>query len=176
MWYCWCQSHPIYGVGILDWSRPILLVNHSRLLQLLCTDLNDPWLSVQVSCLFSMFPLCKYQLMWYIKANRGACDVMVIVVGNGYGNTSSKYWMRLIAFHIALIPLGKVWIQLFSLQLWVGQTGLFSLGKATSLEGKLNSNLLNCFKIDLVSYPALAEGLVNMIKASLAIRVSSPRF
>ena len=28
-------------------------------------------------------------------------------------------WIRLIAFHIALIPLGKVWIQLFSLQLWV---------------------------------------------------------
>ena len=26
---------------------------------------------------------------------------------------------RLIAFHIALIPLGKIWIQLFSLQLWV---------------------------------------------------------
>ena len=26
---------------------------------------------------------------------------------------------RLIAFHIVLIPLGKVWIQLFSLQLWV---------------------------------------------------------
>ena len=25
---------------------------------------------------------------------------------------------RLIAFHIALIPLGKVWIQLFSLHLW----------------------------------------------------------
>ena len=30
-----------------------------------------------------------------------------------------KTWMRLIAFHIALIPLGKVWIWLFSLQLWV---------------------------------------------------------
>ena len=28
-------------------------------------------------------------------------------------------WTRLIAFHIALIPLGKVWIQLFSLQLWI---------------------------------------------------------
>ena len=26
-----------------------------------------------------------------------------------------KSWTRLIAFHIALIPLGKVWIQLFSL-------------------------------------------------------------
>ena len=30
-----------------------------------------------------------------------------------------KSWTRLIAFHIAQIPLGKVWIQLFSLQLWV---------------------------------------------------------
>ena len=30
-----------------------------------------------------------------------------------------KSWMRLITFPIALIPLGKVWIQLFSLQLWV---------------------------------------------------------
>ena len=30
-----------------------------------------------------------------------------------------KSWTRLIAFHIALIPLGKVWIQLVSLQLWV---------------------------------------------------------
>ena len=30
-----------------------------------------------------------------------------------------KSWTRLIAFHIALTPLGKVWIQLFSLQLWV---------------------------------------------------------
>ena len=30
-----------------------------------------------------------------------------------------KSWTWLIAFHIALIPLGKVWIQLFSFQLWV---------------------------------------------------------
>ena len=30
-----------------------------------------------------------------------------------------KSWTMLIAFHIALIPLGKVWIQIFSLQLWV---------------------------------------------------------
>ena len=31
----------------------------------------------------------------------------------------SKSLTTMIAFHIALIPLGKVWIQLFSLQLWV---------------------------------------------------------
>ena len=30
-----------------------------------------------------------------------------------------KSWTRLIAFHVTLMPLGKVWIQLFSLQLWV---------------------------------------------------------
>ena len=37
---------------------------------------------------------------------------------------------RLIAFHIALIPLEKVWIQLSSLQLWVNNraAGFFSLG------------------------------------------------
>ena len=30
-----------------------------------------------------------------------------------------KSWTRLIVFHIALIPLEKVWIQLFSLHLWI---------------------------------------------------------
>ena len=30
-----------------------------------------------------------------------------------------KSWRKLIVFHMALMPLGKVWIQLFSLQLWV---------------------------------------------------------
>ena len=51
-----------------------------------------------------------------------------------------KSWTRLITFQIALIPLGKVWIQLFSLQLWVNSRTdwFFSLGEATSLgEGKL---------------------------------------
>ena len=44
----------------------------------------------------------------------------------------------LIAFHIALITLGKVWIELFSLQLNSRADGFFSLGEATSLgEGKL---------------------------------------
>ena len=58
-----------------------------------------------------MISTCDWQV--------GARGVMVIIVGNGHGDTSSKTWTRLVAFHIALIPLGKVWIQLFSLQLWV---------------------------------------------------------
>ena len=51
-----------------------------------------------------------------------------------------KSWTRLITFHIVLIPLGKVWIKLYSLQLWVNSRTdcFFSLGEATSLgEGKL---------------------------------------
>ena len=51
-----------------------------------------------------------------------------------------KSWTRLIAFHIELLPLRKIWIQLFSLQLWVNSRAdwFFSLGEATSLgEGKL---------------------------------------
>ena len=74
----------------------------------------------------------------------GAHGLMVIVIGNGHGDTSSNPG-RDIAFHIAQIPLGKVWIQLFSLQLWVNSKAdwFFSLAEATSLgEGKLNSNLL----------------------------------
>ena len=43
-----------------------------------------------------------------------------------------KSWTRLIAFLIALIPLGKVWIQLSSLQLWVNSR-TDCLSEATSL-------------------------------------------
>ena len=38
----------------------------------------------------------------------GARGVMVIVVGNGHDSSSFKSWTILIAFHIALIPLGKL--------------------------------------------------------------------
>ena len=52
----------------------------------------------------------------YLYRARG---VIAIVVGNTTRRHEFKSWTRLIAFHIALIPLGKVWIQLFSLQLWI---------------------------------------------------------
>ena len=59
---------------------------------------------------------CYVDLSFMITKG-GARGIMVIVAGIGHGDTSSN--PGLIAFHIALIPLGKVWIQLFSLQLWV---------------------------------------------------------
>ena len=55
-----------------------------------------------------------HQFLPEAKTPRG---VTVIVAGIGHGDKSSN--PGLIAFRIALIPLGKVWIQLFSLQLWV---------------------------------------------------------
>ena len=45
----------------------------------------------------------------------------------------------------------------------VGQTRFFSLGEATSLgEGRQFKPVKLSLKIDLVSYPARAKGLVNM--------------
>ena len=55
-----------------------------------------------------------------VRVKKGTCPWC-----NGYRRKKCtrqhefKSWTRLIAFHIALIPLGKVWIQLFSFQLWV---------------------------------------------------------
>ena len=55
----------------------------------------------------------KAQLDIFInKKFGGARGVKVIVVGIGHDTSSNP---GLIAFNIALIPLGKVWIQLFSL-------------------------------------------------------------
>ena len=38
----------------------------------------------------------------------GARGVMVIIIGNGHGDTSSNPGLDWLHFHIALIPLGKV--------------------------------------------------------------------
>ena len=58
-----------------------------------------------------------------------------------------KSWTRLITFHIALIPLGKVWIQLFSLQLWVNSRTDWFLqrwwGNLSRRRKYLYPNLLN---------------------------------
>ena len=58
-----------------------------------------------------------------------------------------KSWMRLFTFHIALIPLGKVWIQLFSFQLWVNSRVDWTLqpwyGYWSKSWKTVNSNLLN---------------------------------
>ena len=51
-------------------------------------------------------PICWAENMLTVSFGGGVRGVMVIVAGIGHGDTSSN--PGLIAFHIALIPLGKV--------------------------------------------------------------------
>ena len=70
-----------------------------------------------------------------------------------------KSWMKLMAFHIALILFRKVWIQLFSFQLYldsrVDWVLLHCIGNQSWGRKSLNSNLSNsALKTDLISPPA----------------------
>ena len=49
----------------------------------------------------------------------GICSILDTVEGNGHCNPSSNPGQHWLYFYIALIHLGKVWIQLSSLELWV---------------------------------------------------------
>ena len=53
----------------------------------------------------------QFILIYYISLR----SVMVSAVRNGHDKSEFKAWMRLFAFHIALIPLEKIGIQLIIL-------------------------------------------------------------
>ena len=79
-----------------------------------------------------------------------------------------KSWTRLIAFHIALIPLGKLRIQLFSLQLWINIKTEWVLqtwwGNKSRRRKTLNSNLLNsASKLTLCHILPERRGWINRI-------------
>ena len=82
---------------------------------------------------------------------------MVIVLGHRHGDPSSTIEKRMFVFHIALIPLGKTYLKLFSLQLFVhGKAD--NHGNRSSRRNILNSDLLNsALKNDLVSHTVDAE-------------------
>ena len=89
-------------------------------------------------------------------------DAMDVIVGNEYGK-QFKSWMRLFAFHTTQILLGKVWIYVFSLQLWVNSStgwALFNYDMATNL-GKRKKLWIKILQINFVSYPIRTERLVN---------------
>ena len=67
---------------------------------LYCKLLHGKRLQVWVPCFIAYEPLCYSFRKWTRRHE-------------------FKSWTRLMAFHKVLIPLGKVWIHLFSLQLWV---------------------------------------------------------
>ena len=63
----------------------------------------------------------------WISDNEDIHGVMLIIVGNGHGDLSSNPEWGCLHFYIVLISLGKVWIQLFSFQLWVNSRADWSL-------------------------------------------------
>ena len=75
----------------------------------------------------SIYPI--HQPMWPrsnfrpTKSFGGALSVIVIIVGSGYSYPSSNPERDLFPFHVAFIPSGKVWIQLFPVS-WVRKTGI----------------------------------------------------
>ena len=58
---------------------------------------------------------------------------MVIVIENGFDDTSSNPGQVCFAFHKSVAHLGKVGFQLFRYGQTEGLTGLFDLGMATNL-------------------------------------------
>ena len=73
--------------------------------------------------LYCFFFMCCSRVFMFVI--RSMCFIWRCPWCNGYRRRKwtwqheFKSWTRLIAFHIALITLGKVWIQLFPRQLWV---------------------------------------------------------
>ena len=64
------------------------------------------------------------QTCLYIITNQQKWQILVIFLFEMYYHRKwtqlplFESWVRLFAFHVALIPLGKLWIQVFSLLLW----------------------------------------------------------
>ena len=79
-------------------------------------QLQLAWLLSWLSYIIVQRPLD----LWNRMFNRHKAEITVMqFTGHSLPVHQFKSWTKLIAFHIALILLGKVWIQLFSLQLWV---------------------------------------------------------
>ena len=89
------SSHKMYNNNILTFQESTTILNS-------CTKKSGNLLKVPRICIYE-----------------GVRGVMIIVEGNGFGDTSSNPGRPLIGFHIALIHLGKEGIRLFSLYLWV---------------------------------------------------------
>ena len=82
-----------------------------------------------------------------------------------------KSWMRLMAFPIALIPRGKVWIQLFSLQLWLNsKADRDRLDEETNLgKGKLNRIVSNCNTWNHLTVCKWALGYLKIVTYKLFV-------
>ena len=80
----------------VDWLLKGIRYGPAKMVTRVFQNVHDIQVKVAEATILNVKRQCK---------NGGSPGVMVIVLGNGHGDTSSN--PGLIAFHIALIPLGK---------------------------------------------------------------------
>ena len=90
-----------------------------------------------------------------------------------------KSWTKLIAFHIVVIPLGKVWIQLFSFQLWINSRADWTLehrlGKQSKRRKTQNLNLLAILNESWRQHPTRHQLYSHLPPISKTIQVRRTR-
>ena len=109
---------------------------------LLITFLNETDLIYFYVFIYAFIYFCTQWngFMYCYISHRGRCTWC-----NGYRRRKwtrwheFKSWTWLIAFNIALIPLRKVWIQLFSLLQWVNSEKKYYIHSFIQLTNKRNS-------------------------------------
>ena len=114
------------------------------------------------------------KMPFFMLSRRGIRDAMVTVEVNGYSVSSSNPELCFFAFPVSLIPLGKVWLQIFFLLRWINSRVDLSLILVwQQVQEKENCVKLRS-KIDFVLNPARAERFSIYIYIYIYIR-SPPR-
>ena len=130
-----CNKIQIAFLKLHFWNSPVVSKLHlwnSPVVSDCIFEIHQLWQSGLSRVYSSFFCSCSFEpeIIKIGQSSHKMYSNNIIITRHEF-----KSETRLIAFHIALIPLGKVWIQLFSLQLWVNSRidWFFSLGEAISL-------------------------------------------
>ena len=97
---------------------------------------------------------------------------MVIIIEREF-----KSWARLIAFNIALISFGKIWVPLFSLHFLVNRRADWVLQLWLGNQSRRRKTVFKHVKLHFKNWPcvtsceASAEGLVKTIQPTNSIRI-----
>ena len=94
-----------------------------------------------------------------------ACDVMAIIKGNEIGKQSSIPRQGCLCFNFTLIPLGKAWLHLFSLQQQGNSRAdrVFSPWYGNQSRRRKNFKFKSAVKVNPVLYPAQRSGVGKII-------------
>ena len=108
------DNHNFFNIvaGVLQgdtWAQYLFIICQDYMLQTSIDLVKENGFTLEKACRWYPVDTIRWRCPWCSRYRRRKWT----------RRHEFKSYTRLIAFHIALIPLGKVWIQLFSLQLWV---------------------------------------------------------